>query len=192
MTASGELVFPLECKHVLHKTSETPLATDEKAGAASEAPAEGKSSDMKSSNMKSSAPEDKAAVTPEKSSSADKAAAVDSKSAAVEAKPDAKPAAMSASGKAAVADTGTAVEQKAPEKAGSKKASRAARVNALAAVGAKQVAMAKPAQLAVAGVHVENKAPVRTAGMPACMHFRSYNPTSKSYLAYDGHTYACR
>lgn len=192
MTASGELVFPLECRHVLHKTSETPLATDDKAGAAGEAPAEGKSSDLKAA-----VPDDKAAVLPEKSSSADKPAVADTKSAAVEAKPDGKPAATSAApGKAVVADKGAAAEEKAieqpAEKAGSKKASRhAVKAAALAAVGAKQVAMAKPAQSAAAS-HVENKAPVRTAGMPACMHFRSYNPTSKSYLAFDGHTYACR
>jgi len=179
-------VFPLECKHVLRKTSETPLATDDKAGAASEAPADGKSLDLKASM-----PENRSAATPEKAASpVDKAAAVDSKSAVVEAKPDGKPVVTSAiPRKAVVADKAPAVEKAAEQKKASRHAARAAD---LAVVGAKQVAMVKPAQPAATASHVENKAPVRTAGMPACVHFRSYNPTSKSYLAFDGHTYACR
>jgi hypothetical protein len=198
MTASGELVFPLECKHVLHKTGETPLATDDKTGAVSEAPAEGKSSDVKAA-----APDDKMAVTPGKATE-EKPAAGDTKSAAVEAKPDAKSDAKPAQASAApdkpvVADKAAAAEEKAAEqpseKASSKRASHhAAKAVALAVAGGKQLAMAKPTtqSSAAAASHVENKAPVRTAGIPACVHFRSYNPTSKSYLGFDGHMYACR
>jgi hypothetical protein len=39
----------------------------------------------------------------------------------------------------------------------------------------------------------QQQAAVQTASAgPACTHFRSYNPVSKSYLGFDGHHYACR
>lgn len=191
MTASGELVFPLECKRVLHKTTETPVAADDKAGAASETPA---AAEAKPVDVKAAAPEDKPAATPEKAAIEEKPAAVEIKSAAAETKPEVKPAeASAASNKPAAADKAShAAQDKAAEKAALKKPGRhAARAAALAASGSKQIAMVKPAQPAAAPSHADRVA-VQTAGMPACVHYRSYNPASKSYLGFDGHMYACR
>jgi hypothetical protein len=33
---------------------------------------------------------------------------------------------------------------------------------------------------------------MQTAGLPACTHYRSYNPASKSYRGFDGRMYGCR
>jgi hypothetical protein len=177
MTASGELVFPLECKRVLHKTGETPVASDDKAGATPAA------AEAKPADVKAAAPEDKPAVTLEKAATEEKPAAVETRSAAVEAKPA---EASAASNKPAVADKALpAAQEKAAEKAAPRKPSRHV---ASAAAGGKQIAMVKPA---TAPSHVDRGA-VQTAGMPACVHYRSYNAASKSYLGYDGHMYACR
>jgi hypothetical protein len=207
MTASGELVFPLECKHVLRKPMETPVASDDKATAPSDA---APTAEAKPADVKPAAAEDRPAAMPEKAAVAEPHAAVETKSAAAEAKPEtklgAKPDAKSAEAptaaipeKPAVADKAPrAAQQKTAEKVASNKSGHhAARTAAPAPAGGlkqfvKQLAMARPSQPSAAPSHVDDKPPVRTAGMPACVHFRSYNPTSKSYLGYDGHTYACR
>jgi hypothetical protein len=164
MTASGELVFPLECKRVIHRATETPIASDDKIAAPSDKPAEAQSAEVKLAG-----PDDKPAA-PEKMAVADKPAEV---TAATGPKP-------------ATAEQPT---QTATPKKPSRRASRA--VGPVDRQVAKQVALAKPAQAAPAK-RADAKAAVRTAELPACTHYRSYNAASKSYRAFDGHMYACR
>ena len=55
--------------------------------------------------------------------------------------------------------------------------------------------MAKPAAVTTpvaARPQAEETPRLRTAGMPACVQFRSYNPTTRSYRGFDGHVYECK
>jgi len=215
MTASGELVFPLECKHKINLPA-APVASEEQAPAAGDKP-------VVAAEAKPAAPEDKPVVTPEKTAIADKpavetkAAAVEDKPAtaapAAEVKPAVAPETLTATDKTpataehkpveAKAEEPAAVEKAAPEKAGnetaasekaaSEKPVKQAGRHAAKAIGAGKpakelVAIAKPAQANAASAH----AAVQTAGLPACTHYRSYNAATKSYLGFDGHKYACR
>ncbi|WP_315719530.1 MULTISPECIES: hypothetical protein [unclassified Bradyrhizobium] len=56
------------------------------------------------------------------------------------------------------------------------------------------IVMAKPANTGtpVAARSQAEERPRRTAGLPPCVQFRSYNPATRSYRGFDGHTYACR
>lgn len=214
MTASGELVFPLECKHKI-QLQPSPVASEEKAPAADDKP-------VTSADAKPAVSE----TAPETAAAADKPA-VETKAAAVEDKP--APAAASetlastdklaapAEQKPVEAKPAEPAVEKAGEKAQSPKAENAkaesqkpvktASPRAAATAGnasakpaavrqarARQVvAMAKPAQPAAASAHVEEKAAaMQTAGLPACTHYRSYNPASKSYRGFDGRMYGCR
>jgi len=169
MTASGELVFPLECKRVIHRATETPIASDDKIAAPADKPA----AETQSAEVKLAGPDDKPAAAPEKMAVADKPAE------AVEVTAATGP-------KSATAEKPT---QTASPKKPSRRAGRA--VGPVDKQVARQVALAKPAQ-ALPAKRADGKAAVRTAELPACAHYRSYNAASKSYRAFDGHMYACR
>ncbi|WP_407155130.1 hypothetical protein [Bradyrhizobium sp. STM 3557] len=212
MTASGELVFPLECKHKI-KLPAAPVASEEQAPGADDKPAT-------AAEAKPAAPEDKPVVMPEKTAVADKPA-IETKAAAVEDKPvaaaaelkpapaqetltatDKTPAAAEHKPVEAKADQPNAVEKATsdtPAKRAGRHAAKTTAANTTAAKPAaagkpaKQVvAVAKPIQANAASAHAAEPPAVRTAGLPACMHYRSYNATTKSYLGFDGHKYACR
>jgi hypothetical protein len=206
LTASGELVFPLECKRAITKA--TPVASDEKAPPTEDKPVTA---------------EVKPAVVEEKHAAAAETAVADIK---VEAKPAAdvgsavagdKPAAVTmpvvAEAKPAVSDTTATVETTpvaveakiavpAPDIAapadktkktahGGAKGAGKPSVQA-AAPAPRQVAMARPEHPAPSKRVEDKAAPVRTAGASGCMHYRSYNPASKSYRGFDGRMYDCR
>jgi len=227
MTASGELVFPLECKKLIKKPAEAPVAADDKAAA-----------DDKTAST------DAKPVTPSQSAAAENPASTDSKAGTSEAavvapatsaehkhqgsadKPDAqhKPASLDSAlvakpsvAKPAVtkqtlakptvikpslskAAPGKSVEAAAKDTA-KDTAAKAAQADAAKSARATRVAstrpmivLAKPMAAATAvpaKPQSDDKPRLRTAGMPACMQFRSYNPTTKSYRGYDGHIYAC-
>jgi len=216
MTASGELVFPLECKHKI-KLPAAPVASEEQAPAAADKP-------PSAAEAKPAATDDKPAPTPEKAAVEDHAAVETKAAAAVEDKPapvsaapvaaDAKPTATSevtsATDKTPAAAAHGPVEAKpaeqaAPKAASEKPAKQAGRRAATKVVNAgkqpvpkqpvaKQVvAMVKSLQAIAGPSHAAQQAgPVQTASVSACMHFRSYNPVSKSYLGFDGHQHICR
>lgn len=206
LTASGELVFPLECKKAIKKSSDTPVASEEKSPSANK---------PVTTDAKPAAAAEKSAATPESSTAAAKPAAIEAGAVAKEDMP--KPAATettaTATAKPAMDTAAAAVKPAAvkpaasPEKkaavvqaGGSKKANGHAAATEHGAVDArsipalaKRLAMVKPAQPAAAKPPADAKAKLQTAAaVPACTHYRSYNPTTKSYLGYDGHTYACR
>jgi hypothetical protein len=167
MTASGELVFPLECKRVIHRATEAPIASDDKI-----APTDKPVADAQSAEVNLAGRDDKPAA-PEKMAVADKpAAAVEMTAATAPKSAAAEPPSQTAS-------------PKKPNRRASKT------VGPVDKQVAKQVALAKPAQ-APPAKRADGKAAVRTAELPACAHYRSYIAASKSYRAFDGHMYACR
>lgn len=56
------------------------------------------------------------------------------------------------------------------------------------------IVIARPATATTASARLqaEGRPRLRTAGLPACVQFRSYNPATHSYRGFDGHIYACR
>ncbi|WP_315768142.1 MULTISPECIES: hypothetical protein [unclassified Bradyrhizobium] len=204
LTASGELVFPLECKKAIKKPADAPVASDEKAPSAEKSV----TTDAKP------AAADKSAATPENSTAEAKPATIETGTAAKEEVPKAAAAettatatakpvreAAAAAAKPAAAKPAVSSEKKAVAQAGgSKKAGGHAAATEhgageakLVPALAKRLAMVKPAQPAAAKPPADAKAKLQTAAaVPACTHYRSYNPTTKSYLGFDGHTYACR
>ncbi|GLH81908.1 hypothetical protein SSBR45G_68170 [Bradyrhizobium sp. SSBR45G] len=70
----------------------------------------------------------------------------------------------------------------------------AGRPTAMSAIRS-MIVMARPANTGTpvaARPQVEDRPRLRTAAMPSCMQFRSYNPTTHSYRGFDGHIYICR
>jgi hypothetical protein len=212
MTASGELVFPLECKHKIQlqpaplaseeKTSigdDKPVATGETNPAVVDAPDKA-AGDKPALEPKAATLEDKPITAPPAASDAKPAAAetlavVDKMPARAEQKPvEATPPqhavdkAASEKPEASKAENAKAESDKSLKKAGRRAAGKQ---GAAKQVAARQVAaMAKPV---AESAHVEEKsAAVRTAGVLPCAHYRSYNPASKSYRGFDGRMYACR
>ena len=211
MTASGELVFPLECKHKI-KLLATPVASEEQAPSAEKpAVAEANPSvteDKPATVSETTVVEDKPAVETKAAVVEDKLAPVAAAPVTAEPKPAAAPETLTATDKTPAAAEHQPVEAKpaspametaAPKaatavttettasKTPAKHASRGAGKRAAAA---KQVvATAKPVQGSIALAHAT--AQLQTAGLPACTHFRSYSAATQSYLGFDGHKYAC-
>jgi hypothetical protein len=206
MTASGELVFPLECKHKI-QLQPAPVASEEKAPvsddksvttadakpaltdppAAAERAVEGKPT----VETKAAAVEDKA-VAPAPAVT-ETLAATDKLAISAEQTP-AAPAVETAAGQkpAAAKAEDAKVESEKPLKKISRRVARTAAGTTGKQVAVKQVvAMAKPAQ-ASPSAHVPEKAAVQTAGLLPCAHYRSYNAASKSYRGFDGRMYGCR
>ncbi|MGJ4925887.1 hypothetical protein ACQR1I_11250 [Bradyrhizobium sp. HKCCYLS2038] len=228
LTASGELVFPLECKKMIKKPAESPVAEDKPPADETTA-----STDAKPPAQGQAVGADKAAAAA-KPPAADTATAppvaAAPKHAAVTGKPSAgtasttklmsKPvSSKSASGKTVAANpaatsaapgrtlasagpgkpsgsrTMVVVAKDAGQadpKAVTKEASRPSPMAAIRSM----IVMAKPSGAATAvparSQIEERPRLLRTASMPACVQFRSYNPATRSYRGYDGHIYACR
>jgi hypothetical protein len=201
MTASGELVFPLECKHKI-QLQPAPVASEDKAPVPE---------DKVTSAETKPAVTDTPAAMPEKAAVEDKPA-VETK---VADKPAAAPETLAATDKMPVpaasvvekAETAksetakventkaeaTKAETGKPVTRASRRAANAARAAATRQVAARQVvAMAKPVHAVATSAHAEDKATVQTAGLLACTHYRSYNAASKSYRGFDGRMYGCR
>jgi chemotaxis protein histidine kinase CheA len=90
----------------------------------------------------------------------------------------------------AVKDAAPKSGQSEPPKAIGKETSKPTTMSAIRSM----IVMAKPANTGtpVAARSQAEERPRRTAGLPACVQFRSYNPATRSYRGFDGHTYACR
>jgi hypothetical protein len=205
MTASGELVFPLECKHKI-QLQPAPVASEEKTPAADDKPvttADAKPALTDTPAAAERAAEGKPTVETKAAAVEDKAVApapavtetlatTDKLAVSAEQKP-AAPAVENATGqKPAVAKAESAKDGEKPLKKVSRRVARAAAGTTGKQVAAKQVvAMAKPAQ-ASTSAHVEEKAAVQTAGLLPCAHYRSYNAAAKSYRGFDGRMYGCR
>ncbi|UFZ06509.1 BA14K family protein [Bradyrhizobium ontarionense] len=259
LTASGELVFPLECKKVIKKPAEAPVAADDKtaaedktastearpavpnqSAAAADKPAatDAKPAANEAAAAAAASPvsaEPKLPVGADKPASVHKAASLDpaavskpsmgkpSMSKAPASRPVAgnpastraasgKPMSLSsassktASGKPSSSKTMVvAVKDPAPKsgqieprtdpKAASKDAGKdIGKPTALSAIKS-MIVMARPSAAATpvaARSASEDRPRLRTAGMSACVQFRSYNPATRSYRGFDGHIYACR
>jgi hypothetical protein len=218
MTASGELVFPLECRKLIKKPAEAPIAADDKV------PADDKTA---STDAKPAAPSQSAAVenpasTDGKPAAGEATAAIPAapaehkhqassnkpealhKAASLDPAPTAKPSVAKpsmtkpSSGKPSSSKAASSKSPEAPAKDTAKgaqiDASKPAIKATRLATTRPMIVLAKPMAATTpvsAKPQSEAKPPLRTAGMPACMQFRSYNPTTKSYRGYDGHIYAC-
>ncbi|WP_257166610.1 hypothetical protein [Bradyrhizobium sp. SRS-191] len=269
LTASGELVFPLECKKLIKKPAEAPVAEDKSATedrtasteAAPSRPLPSSVADKPAPDIKPAANEaasvaqpapgepKQAAVTdksenkpetnpgtPQKAAGLDPVAApkapagrpsiskpgmskpvagnpATSKSAATKSAPGSAVTASAATGNAASGKSATATVQPGKSSAGkpgkpvviavkdpaakstqTEAPAAASKPTAMSAIR-KMIVMAKPANTGtpvLARPQAEDKPRLRTAGMPGCMQFRSYNPSTRSYRGFDGHVYACR
>jgi len=220
LTASGELVFPLECGKLIKKPAAAPVATDDKA------PADDKTA---STEAKPAAPSQAAAaespvVTEQKPAAGEAAAAAPAtpaehkhqassdrpdalhKAASLDPAPAAKPSLTKpsmtkpSSGKTSLTKAGSGKSGEAAAKDTAAKGAQADAAKpaikpARVATTRPMIVLAKPmaaATPASAKPQPEAKPRLRTAGMPACMQFRSYNAATKSYRGYDGHIYVCR
>ncbi len=218
LTASGELVFPLECKKLVKKPAEAPVAAEDK-GAVDDKTA---STDAKPAVPSQAAAVDKTAETDHKPTAEAAAAAAEPKHPAHVEKPDAirkaaavdptavaKPAASKPSaakmppGKmasskptnaklmvVAVKEPASKTGQAESTKLASKDPGKATPLSAIK----RMIVMAKPAGAAApvaAKPQSDDRQRVRTAAMPFCVQFRSYNAATKSYLGYDGRIHAC-
>ncbi|WP_244422412.1 hypothetical protein [Bradyrhizobium sp. ORS 285] len=264
LTASGELVFPLECKKLIKKPAEAPVAEDKSAtedrtastDAAPSRPVQSAVADKPAPDIKPAASEaasvaqptpaepKQAAVidkpennpkTPQKASGLDPVAApkaaagkpsiskpgmskpVASNPATSTSAPAKSPGsavtASAAAGNAAPGKAGTSTPQPGKSSAGkpgkpvviavkdpavrsapTEAPAAASKPTAMSAIR-KMIVMAKPANTGTpvaARPQAEDGPRLRTAGMPGCMQFRSYNPSTRSYRGFDGHIYACR
>lgn len=104
MTASGELVFPLECKHKI-KPKASPVASEEQAPVAADKPVV--------AETKSAVTDDKPAIASEKTAVEDKPAA-DTKQVAVDDKTVAATSSVSETKPAATSETLTATDRAPP------------------------------------------------------------------------------
>jgi hypothetical protein len=194
MTASGELVFPLECKHKI-KLPSAPVASEEQVRAAPPAVAEAKPDDKLVATPAKAAAEDNPAAETKAAVVEDKPAAAAAVPAAAEAKPVAAPETLTATDKAPAAAEQKPVAAKPAAQAGatvtSEKPARRAdrRAGKIASVAKQIVATAKPAKGNAALAHAS--AQVQAASLPACTHYRSYDAASQSYRGFDGHMHAC-
>ncbi|CAL76816.1 hypothetical protein BRADO3011 [Bradyrhizobium sp. ORS 278] len=264
LTASGELVFPLECKKLIKKPADAPVAGDDRAAAEDRtastdakpaAPAaadtaavpETSSANQAAAGLASPAAEPKPAMVVDKPETR-KAAVTDPSAAGRSAKTKGgmtkqgtinPPSAKSASDKSAVAKSAMtsgiagpaktaaasaatrpssaktpaaktvavaakepsskepALKDSAPKdsaKSGQGEVPKAAsKPTAMAAIKS-MIVMAKPANTGTpaARPQSDDRPRLRTANMPGCMQFRSYNAATRSYRGFDGHIYACR
>jgi hypothetical protein len=169
LTVSGEIVFPFQCKEFIERqraSNQKPAAAgNQPPGAAEQKP------DAVEENTVAKQP----AVAEKPAIAEVKPAAGEEKPASAEEKPvpaEKKP--VVAEEKAAAAEENTAAKQQdgvAPEN--SKPA-------------------AEPVQVAPLQKRVENELRKPTVGPRGCTHFRSYDPVSGSYRAFDGQRRACR
>ncbi|HWX85388.1 MAG TPA: BA14K family protein [Xanthobacteraceae bacterium] len=170
LTASGEIVFPFQCKEFIER---------QKAANQQSAAAQGEKSDAANTP--------KPATAEQKPDAADentfaKQPAVAEKPTFVEVKPavaEEKPAAAeekaaAAEEKAAAAEENTAAKQPRGVMPKNRKPATA------------------PVQAAPLQKRVENGPRNPTVGPPGCTHFRSYQPASGTYLSFDGRRLACR
>lgn len=247
LTASGELVFPLECKKLIKKPAEAPAAADQapaedrtastearpvvpsQSAAEKPAAADTKPAASETAAVAPASAEPKPAAAADKPEAAHKAVSLDPAAAATPAASPRRPASTkAASGKTLSGGTGAgnvassktaagtmpskpssgklvssktvvvAVKDPAPRtgqadapKAAGKNTSRPSAISAIKSM----IVMAKPAAVATpvaARSQSEDSPRLRTAGMPACVQFRSYNPATRSYRGFDGHIYSCR
>jgi hypothetical protein len=168
LTASGEIVFPFQCKEFIERergkaVEQKPAAAEEKATAA---PSEG----VATVEQKPAAVEEKAAAAPSEG-----VAAVEQKPAAAEEKAAAAPS----EGVAAVEQKPAAAEEKA------------------AAAPSEGVAPenGKPAknsvETAVLPKRVRGEPRKRAMSQNGCQHYRTYDPASGTYRGYDRRTHSC-
>ena len=255
MTASGELVFPLDCKKVIKKPAAAPVAEDKPPGddktastdakpnppsqaAVDDTPAaaETKAAGEATAQAPATPPESKHPATSDKVGPAQKAAAdpvagsklatgkaaasasksATSKAASSKAMPDepgaghltpgTMPPGRAASGRTAAATKDPSVKggQPAAPKGAREDRGKEAKAGEKGKEASKRttasdkkplIVMAKPAAVTTpvaARPQAEETPRLRTAGMPACVQFRSYNPTTRSYRGFDGHVYECK
>jgi len=207
MTASGELVFPLECKKLVKKPAEAPVAAEDKA-AVDDKTASTDAKPVEADHKPTAEAAAAAAAEPKHPAHADKPDAI-RKAAAVDPTAVARPAAGKPSaakmppGKMASSKPTTAkvmvvaVKEPAPKAAQAESTKLAnkdqGKATPMSAIK-RMIVMAKPAGVAVpvaAKPQPDDKPRLRTAGMPYCVQFRSYNAATKSYLGYDGRIHAC-
>ncbi|MGJ5204763.1 hypothetical protein [Bradyrhizobium sp. HKCCYLR20261] len=254
LTASGELVFPLDCKKLIKKPAETPVAKDkpaaddktastnaastisqpagteakpvtaEAAAPPSAAPAETRpaaEADKPEPGHKTAAAEP-AAAAPAPIKSAPKSTAAGKPAKLSAASPSVAAPAAKSSGKAVPSSAVTiaakesggkepairtpAVKDAAVAKpSAAKPAAKTGQADASKTEGndsgkvartagsRPMIVLARPAATTVAAkLQAEDKPRLRTAGLPACVQFRSYNPATRSYRGFDGRLYACR
>ena len=245
LTASGELVFPLECKKLIKKPAEAPVAavdqapaedrtasTDARPVVPSPSAAADKPVASETAAVAPSPAEAKPAVAADKPEVAHKAVSLDPAAPAMPAASAKKPASTKVSAKTTSSKTmsgGTGannavssrttvstLSKPSPGKLASSKsvvvavkepAAKTTQTEAPKSVGKdssrpsaisaikSMIVMAKPAAVAspvAARSQSEDSPRLRTAGMPACVQFRSYNATTRSYRGFDGHIYSCR
>jgi outer membrane biosynthesis protein TonB len=179
LTASGEIVFPIQCRELIERHRETtveqkPAAVEEKRAASEEKPAV--------IEQKSIAAEDKPAAVEQKPVAEEqKPAAVEDKPAAAEQKPAAveeKPA--------AVAEKPPAAEQKPPaveEKPATQQSEAATPENNEPANKAVETA-SSPKRM--------DRESRKRVSANNCTHYRTYNRASGTYRDFDGRTRPCR
>ncbi|WP_316235505.1 hypothetical protein [Bradyrhizobium sp. SZCCHNR1022] len=264
LTASGELVFPLECKKLIKKPAEAPVAEDKtpaddktaSVNPAPSVPSQAASADISAGpEVKPAAAAEAVATTPAASAEPKQAAVADKQDAAQKVavaepaagkpsltKPSVKspsalapatkpPSARSSSSKPSSSKPSSAQPSSAkpssaktaaanppgttpsPAGASSGKPSSGKAAQAQAVVVAARdaavkdagrtsrmvasrpmIVIARPATATTASARLqaEGRPRLRTAGLPACVQFRSYNPATHSYRGFDGHIYACR
>jgi len=199
MTASGELVFPLECKHKI-QLQPAPVASEEKPSATDDKPVVAADAKPAVVDAPEKTAEDKPIAAPPsaigaKPPTAETLAAADKMPAPAEQKPVEVTPSQQAVGKvasekpeASKLEDAKAESETSPKKSGRRAASRQAPAKQIAT--RQVVATAKPV---AAFAHVDEKAAaVQTAGVLPCAQYRSYNPASKSYRGFDGRMHACR
>jgi len=161
LTASGEIVFPFQCKDFIERQR---AANPKPAAVEMEKPAV---ADI----QKPAAAEN------------EKPAAAEAKPASAEAKPAAAEAKPAAEEKPAAAEATPAAAEEKPaaggEKTAAKQQDRVTPENS------------KPAAEPVEQVPLPKRAE-RAVGTPGCTHFRSYDPASGTYRAFDGLRRQCR
>ncbi|MGJ4883217.1 MULTISPECIES: hypothetical protein [unclassified Bradyrhizobium] len=244
LTASGELVFPLECKKLIKKPAEAPVAEDKtpaddktaSVNPAPSVPSQAASADISAGpEVKPAAAAEAVATTPAASAEPKQAAVADTQDAAQKVavaepvagkpsltKPSVKspsalapankpPSAKPSSAKTAAANPPGTTPSPAGASSGKPSSGKAAQAQAVV-VAARDAAVkdagrtsrmvasrpmiviARPATATTASARLqaEGRPRLRTAGLPACVQFRSYNPATHSYRGFDGHIYACR
>lgn len=254
LTASGELVFPLECKKLIKKPAEAPVAEDKtpaddktaSVNPAPSVPSQAASTDISAGpEVKPAAAAEAVATTPAASAEPKQAAVADKQDAAQKVavaepaagkpsltKPSVKspsalapankppsakssssksPSAKPSSAKTAAANPPGTTPSPAGASSGKPSSGKAAQAQAVV-VAARDAAgkdagrtsrmvasrpmivIARPAAATTASARLqaEGRPRLRTAGLPACVQFRSYNPATHSYRGFDGHIYACR
>lgn len=206
LTASGELVFPLECKKAIKQSAEMPVHPDETSSSAGKPLAAANKSEP-TTDTAMAVPETTAAETPPMAAAAVAKAATPA-AAATETTASAPPKPVAAATRTAkvvsrLRSKAAAQATVAPNPAShhaameggtlsAKPEARPTSNSALASV-VKRLAMAKPSQPEPANPVTDDKTRRRTASVaPACTHYRSYNAVTRSYRGYDGHFYGCR